>query len=1129
MKYSKYPFSNFTQCFRVFGLLGGLLILFYSCGDKKQSGESSQMSMVSKEKMFVKMDESLTSIQFKNLLPENSNMHGMAYEYYYNGGGVALADLDNDGLPELFFTGNRVHNKLYKNLGNFRFKDITNEAGVTDSPSWTTGVSMVDINYDGILDIYVCRSGMLDAEMRSNKFFVSTKVENGIPKYVEMAEKLGLADIGYSTQSLFFDYDRDGDLDMFLINHNVEVKSYSNIELTKSRKDPIVGDKLFRNDGNKFADVSDKAGIIGNEMGYGLGVSAGDLNNNGWPDIYVTNDYAEHDYLYFNNGDGTFTESIKTSTGHISNSAMGSDIADYNNDGWLDIMVMDMLTEDNYGIKTSMSNIGPERFEFTVNSGLHYQYMVNTLQLNMGNGLFSEVASLAGITSTNWSWSPLLADFDNDGCKDLFISNGIKRDFINYDFIYYKMQMLNAAEKAGSQNLNEVISQLIAMTPQRKVANYMFKNNGDLTFSNKSKDWGFEAISFSNGATYGDLDNDGDLDLVVNNIDDFPFIYQNMLSPETKSYLKIAFSGPLKNRDGIGARIEVTHGNQKQIQEQYLTRGYQSSINKVMHFGLEQDSVIDQLSIFWPDGKKQFLSDVKANQEIILEYKNSDFSAKSTADTNPILFSKYTKGPNHKHQENIFDDYAREGLLPYKLSRLGPGLAVGDVDDNGLEDFYVGGAKGHPGGLYLQKSDGTFYQSSNEIFTSDKEFEDVGASFFNADDDGDLDLYVVSGGNEFLEGDPLLRDRLYINNGSGLFKKASNILPDISSSNSCVKPFDFDHDGDLDLFVGGRMIPGKYPFPASSYLLENEHGVFKDVSQDKAIELIDLGMVTDGVWADYNGDGWEDLIVVGEWMAITFFKNEKGSLIKQSYGTAIDNSTGWWNSIVAADFDKDGDLDFVAGNLGLNSRFKTSAAEPFQVFADDFDNSGTIDIVLGYYNHGKLYPYKSRNGSVTQMPFLKSKFKDFHSFGLATLSEVYGEDKLKKALHYSAKTFGTSYIKNLGNGEFEIDQLDNMAQLSSAKSIITEDFDLDGNLDLLLAGNSIYTEVETPRIDGSYGLLMLGDGNGVFSPVHPSQSNFYLSREIPNMSTINIGAGKDSGILTVQNDGYLNVFVMESK
>lgn len=1100
--------------------IGCLLLILSSCGISEK-GDSLTL------KRFKKMDEEVTNIHFKNLIPETVNMNNMVYEYYYNGGGVALADLDNDGLPELFFTSNLYNNKLYKNLGNFKFKDITKESGITNPPSWTTGVSLADINNDGILDIYISRSGKLDAKKRENSFFISTGMEDGVPRYVEKAKSLGLADEGYSTQALFFDYDKDGDLDMFLLNHNVEVKIQRDLESIRNQRDPLVGDKLFRNDGMKFTDVSEESGIIGNSVGYGLGVAAGDLNNDGWPDLYITNDYAEPDYLYFNNGDGSFTEHIKTSTGHISISSMGVDIADYNNDGWLDIMVLDMITEDNYGMKTSMSVTDPDRFELSVKNGLHYQYSVNTLQLNMGNGFFSEIANLAGVTSTNWSWAPLLADFDNDGFKDLFVPNGIKRDFINYDFIAFKMKRLRAAQKSNADNLNEIISELISMNPQRKISNYMFRNNGNLTFSNKSLDWGFEAKSFSNGAVYGDLDNDGDLDLVVSNIDEYPFVYQNMLSKEDNNYLKIKFYGSPLNKDGIGAKVEVWYGTQMQIQEQYLTRGYQSAINKGLLFGFGSDSVINKLKITWPDGKNQILKHLKTNQEIILEYKNARFPEDVMKESQTTLFEKYSKTPHYKHQENKYDDFAKEGLLPYKISRLGPGVTVGDVDGDGLEDFYVGGAKGFPGVLFFQQRDGTFDVPYTEPFIDDKGFEDIEASFFDADGDGDLDLYVVSGGNEFKEDDPYLRDRFYINMGNGKYQSAINNLPDIRSSNSCVKPCDFDKDGDLDLFIGGRLVPGKYPFPTSSYLLENNHGKFRDITKEKAKDLQGIGMVTDAVWADYNNDGWTDLVVVGEWMPLTFFKNEEGSLTCENDTMTLMNSIGWWYSIASADIDKDGDLDFIAGNLGLNSRYKTSVEEPFQVFASDFDNSGTMDIVLGYFNHGKLYPVKSANGLIRQMPFLRSKYKNYHSFGMATLKDIFGEENLKNALHYSVATFASSYIENLGKGKFKMVPLANFAQLSSVKSIIVKDVDHDGNLDILIAGNSIYTEVETPRIDGSYGMVMLGDGTGNFSAIHPSKSGFYLTGEIPDMESIKIGPNSNLGVVSIQNNGNIEIYILQ--
>ena len=1102
------------------------LILAISCGEENRNVEYTSENKKDPSPLFRMMDVSITNIRFKNLIPESSSMNSLAYEYYYNGAGVAVADLDNDGLPELFFTGNRIHNKLYKNLGDFKFQDITKEAGIKDGPSWTTGVSVVDINGDGILDIYVCRSGKLDADVRANLFFISEGIENGIPKYSEQAKKLGLGDQGYSTQSLFFDYDRDGDLDMYLLNHNVEVNIKDELTSIKSRRDPLVGDKLFRNDNMKFTDVSKSAGIIGNEIGYGLGVSAGDLNNDGWPDLYIANDYSEHDYLYFNNKDGSFTESIKSSTGHISNSSMGTDIADYNNDGWLDIVVMDMITEDNYGLKTSFSGMGPDRFEKAVKSGLHYQYMVNTLQLNMGNGQFSEAANLGGATSTNWSWAPLLADFDNDGYKDLFISNGIKRDFINYDFRNFKIKRLQNAEKNKVDNVAEIVNELIMMTPQRKVSNYVFKNNGDLTFTDQSANWGISVPSFSNGAVYGDLDNDGDLDLIINNVDDFPYIFQNILPTKEHNFIKIQLVGPAQNKDGIGTRVDIWHGKQRQTQEHFLTRGYQSAVDKGLHFGLGKDSVIQKLQVTWPDGKIEVLENVVSNRQISIKHDNAE-SAKFQKRKKKVLFEKYTKAPFHKHQENEYDDFSKEGLLPYKTSQLGSGIAVSDVDNDGLEDFYVGGAKGFTGALFYQNSDGTFRKSLDQLFEADKMYEDIDAVFFDANGDNLPDLYVVSGGNEYVKDDPYLKDRLYLNSGNGKFQ-STLAIPEIRSSNSCVKPCDFDKDGDYDLFVGGRLVPGKYPYPASSFLLENVDGKFENVSNEKAIGLVGLGMVTDAAWADFDSDGWQDLVILGEWMPITIFKNNQGSLSRESNTNGLDNSEGWWNSLAVADFDKDGDVDFVAGNLGLNSKFKTSRQEPFQVFASDFDNSGSLDIVFGYYNEKILYPFNSRDKSISQMPFIKGKYPRYHEFGLATLEDVFGAENLESAHHYSVHTFATSYIENLGDGKFRIVPLQNIAQLSSTKSIVVNDFNNDGNPDIVIGGNTINTEIEIPRIDGSYGLAMAGDGSGNFIGIHPSESNLYLTGEIPDMEIINLGSGVAPAILTLENNGYLSMYSVKN-
>ncbi|MCG8305797.1 MAG: VCBS repeat-containing protein [Cytophagales bacterium] len=1096
-----------------------LMLTIASC-ENKSARLGAPLKMESDQILeFKKLDASVTNIRFKNSIPESAGMNSLAYEYYYNGGGVAVADLDEDGLPELFFTGNRIHNKLYKNLGNLVFKDITEAAGITDGPSWTTGVTVADINNDGILDIYVCRSGKLKAERRANLFFISSGIENGIPKYRENARALGLADTGYSTQALFFDYDRDGDLDMFLLNHNVEVRVFHDLSAIKSRRDPLVGDKLYRNDGERFTDVSAEAGIIGNEIGYGLGVSAGDLNNDGWPDLYVANDYSEHDYLYFNNRDGSFTESIKTATGHISNSSMGTDISDFNNDGLLDIVTMDMLSEDNYGVKTSMSGMAGPRFEHAIRNGLHYQYMVNTLQLNLGNGRFSEMARLGGVSSTNWSWAPLFADFDNDGYKDLFITNGIKRDFINYDFRNFKIKRLRLAEENKADNVAEIINELIRITPQRKVSNYIFRNEGDLTFSDRSAAWGIDEKSFSNGAAYGDLDNDGDLDIVINNIDDYPTVYRNNMQADKNNYLRVSLRGSPLNMNGIGARVIVSCGEQIQVQEQYFTRGYQSAVNKKIHFGLGKCTLIDQVTVKWPDGKAQFIENISPNQDLILDYADAEFRHPGSSSSGKKLFEKYKRAPTVTHRENDYDDFKKEGFLPYKMSRLGPGIAVGDVNNDGLDDVYIGGAKGQSGGIYVQDVDGAF----SPVFSSESHYEDTEASFFDADNDGDFDLYVASGGNEFEAGDPGLRDRLYINTGNGNFHNMSQALPDIRSSSSCVEPCDYDKDGDPDLFIGTRLRPGQYPAPASSHLLENHNGKFTVVNDDETNGLTDLGLVTDAIWEDYDRDGWEDLIVVGEWLPITIFKNSRGDLFSQHEKIQLENSTGWWYCINSADFDKDGDMDFVAGNIGLNSKFTTSVEGPFHAFFADFDNSGSNDIVLGYFEGEHLYPYHSRDKCLNQIPFLNRKYPGYHEFGMATLKDIYGASNLKESLQLKALTFASSYAENLGGGRFKLTKLPNMAQLSCTRSIIVRDINLDGNEDLILAGNLLNTEQETPRIDGSYGLAMIGDGKGNFDPVHPSHSNLYISGEIPDMENITIG--NRTAIITAVNNNAVEIWL----
>lgn len=1080
---------KFCPSFQLFVI--GFCMLVISC---KQTTHTETLSNDANDiVLFSEISANESGIDFINEIPENSAMNSMVYEYFYNGGGVAVGDINNDGLPDIYFTSNLKDNKLYLNKGDFKFEDITDNANVKGSFGWTTGVAMVDINADGWLDIYVCKSGKGKAENRENELFINNT--NGT--FTESAAQYGINFPGYSTQASFFDFDKDGDLDMYLLNHNVSPVNTNNPENFKNMEDEFVGDKLYRNDNGKFIDVSKNAGIIGNPLGFGLGVSVGDLNQDGWPDIYVANDYIEEDYLYFNNGDGTFTEGLKTALKHIPNFSMGTDIADFNNDGFMDIMSLDMVAEDNYSIKTSMSGMNPKLFHHAVENGFHYQYMFNALQMNNGNGNFSEIAQLSGVSNTDWSWSPLLADFDNDGYKDLFVSNGLKRDFRNNDFRTLKLKRLEEAQR-NNEEIAPVIEELVKKTPQRKTRNYFFKNNNDLTFSKTSTVWGITKPTFSNGAAYADLDNDGDLDLVINNIDEPASILKNN---SNKNYLQLQFKGSSKNPYGIGVRVEVTTKNGTQYLENYPTRGYQSSVEPKLHLGLNTIESVERIDVIWPNGNIQRLDNIKANQQLTLDF-NETKSLATTYDT-PIetFFKDVTKTSNihHTHTENDHDDFVNESLLPHKMSQFGPALAVGDINNDGLDDFYVGGSKDFPGTLYVQNEDETFTVSNLKIWQTDKGHEDVAAHFFDADNDGDLDLYVVSGGNEWKANSHMYQDRLYINTNGNFVRKHSK-LPKITSSGSCVKPFDFDKDGDLDLFVGSRLKAQTYPYPDASYLLENDNGTFRDVTSDVAPKISNIGMVTDAIWTDFDNDNHTDLIVVGEWMEITFFRNENGRLMLQE--NKLPNSNGWWNSIKGADLDNDGDIDYIVGNLGLNYKYKASVEEPFEVFSTDFDDNGTNDIVLGYYNNQDLFPLRGRECSSNQMPFIKEKFPTYNSFGSAKLTDVYSEEKLKEALHLKANTFASVYLENLGNGQFRMIGLPKQAQLSSINDILIKDVNKDGSKDILVAGNMYQSEIETTRNDASYGLLLLNNTKNGFTPISALESGISINGMVKGMHLI---------------------------
>ncbi|MDY8137963.1 VCBS repeat-containing protein [Aquimarina sp. 2201CG5-10] len=1077
--------------------------------------------------LFTLLTPEETNVTFSNILTEGVELNSMEYEYFYNGGGVAIGDINNDGLQDIYFTANIYKNKLYLNKGNLEFEDITEKAGVLGSAGWTTGVTMADVNNDGFLDIYISKSGKFGAKKRANELYIN----NGNLTFTESAGKYGLDTSSYTTQSIFFDYDKDGDLDMYQLNHSIRLEEADGDHTLKKQYDALVGDKLFENDNGFFRETKNM-GIASNPISCGLGVVTSDLNGDGWQDIYVSNDFLEHDYMYINLGEINgvhqgFENQIKTNTQHISHFSMGLDIADFNNDRKKDILTVDMVSEDNYGIKTSMSGMSVAKFVKSLKNGFHRQYMFNSLQINNGTiankPFFSEIAHLANISNTDWSWAPLFVDFDNDGLLDVFVANGLKRDFMNNDYNRFKKERVKTAYD-NKEDYKSLVLELVDKTPNRASTNYFYKNNGDLTFSNIEKEWGFSKPSYSNGAAYADLDNDGDMDMVVNNVDEPAYIYRNNAQQIlTNNYLKITLKGGDKNTYGIGTNITIWTNEKTMTREQQLTRGYQSSVSEVIHFGVGEFDVIDSLLVEWPDGKIQLQHKIKANQEITLEYSKAYNKEAKTKITTP-LFKDYTRESeiDHEHNENIYNDFDRESLLPHKMSEFGPALAVADVNNDGLEDFYVGGALGYSGSLYIQSIKGTFSKSASQnSWEKDKAYEDVDAEFIDVDNDGDKDLYIVSGGNEYSNGDLLQQDRLYLNNGKGIFTTSKNILPKISISGSVVKAADYNNDGYIDLFVGGRQVPGQYPTAPKSYVLENKGGYYETISNDLIPELEQIGMVTDAVWSDYNQDGYVDLILVGEWMSIQIFKNLKNGGFERLTNEEFQNNTGWWYSIIAADFDNDGDQDFIAGNLGLNYKYKASKEEPFNIYANDFDKNGSLDIVLGYHNQGELYPLRGRECTSNQMPFIKEKFPDYDSFGKASLIDVYGKEALSKSIHYSATNFSSVYIENKGNENFKMHDLPLEAQFSSINSMVVDDFDNDKNLDILIAGNLYQSEVETPRNDASYGLVLLGDGKGDFIPLDYQKSGVYVKGDVKNIRAISVGSKKN--ILLGRNNAKLKL------
>jgi len=1104
----------FNPGFLLFLLLGAL-----SCSKKSAATEKDLPEDTIQ--MFSSLPSSSTGVNFNNELQESSKRHYSSFNPIYDGGGVATGDFNNDGLPDLYFTGNEVDNRLYINKGNFKFEDITDKAGVAAKGGWKNGVSLVDINHDGFLDIYVCKGGWIkDSTQRRNLLYIN----HGDLTFSEEAKKYGLDDAGYSFQSAFFDADNDGDLDVYVINHpDKSGLSLEEYEEGKAHGNVFCKDHFYRNHGNNtFSDVTGPAGLS-DDYGFGLSVSTSDVDHNGFIDIYVSNDYQEPDYLFMNNGDGTFTESIKERTGHISFFSMGVDIADLDNDGWEDIFVSEMLPEDYKRSKINMAPMNASLFNRMVDEGFHRCYMHNSLQLNRGNGYFSDVAQLAGLSKTDWSWACFMSDFDNDGLKDVFVANGYTRDLYDKDAIK-KMNEYFAAHQNKPANINEVMD----LYHSEKLVSYIYKNNGGLHFTKMSQAWGLVNPSFSNGASIADLDNDGDLDLVVNNLNQEAYVYQNNAEKTQNHFLRVKTIGPAMNLQGLGATVSIKYEGGKQMEQVKLNRGYLGTVEPIVHFGLGKVQAIEELKVEWLDGKENIISHPEINTEVTVQYKDAVAKPKS-ADQPALLFTDATTqsfSAPFVHHENEYDDFKTQILLPHRQSRNGPFMAVADVNGDGVEDFYVGGATGQAGALYIQNQAGQFDRKEVKAFADDKAYEDLGVLFFDADGDKDNDLYVVSGGFEFPAGSSSFQDRLYINDGKGNFTK-SNGLPIITSSGSCVTAGDLDGDGDLDLFVGGRVIPDKYPYPPQSYVLINDKGTFTDKTAEVAPEIGHVGMVTSALWTDFDGDGKKDLIMAGEWMSWMMYKNENGKLTDVSSQYISDANTGWWNKIYEYDIDGDGDNDYLGGNLGLNYKFTASKEKPFQVYCEDFDKNGSYDIVLAKFVGEEQKPIRGKECMTQQMPFVSEKFPTYHAFADAGVSDICGSE-LNKSFTYKCDWFASSFLLN-DQGSLHISKMPVEAQYSSVNGFVAADFDGDGDSDILLGGNMYGSEVETTRGDASYGLLLVQQPDHSFIAKGYLDTGFFIPYDVKDMQLIHIGADQTPAVLVGCNNDSLRLFIGNSK